>query len=145
MFSTRRRETQRSRLKNVSSIHREIKKGIRRILDSDLMITSKLTCVCVYVCVFAQAFPIGDGRYSHSVDIQARSKIFVIAVPQFTQRKVSIQSCGSSLSTSEIFTDVKSNLESNYLWGNKRKEQDNLPQFSASHRITAARKRALQI
>lgn len=43
LFSTRRRrETQRSRLKNVSSIHREIKKGIRRILYSDLMITSKL-------------------------------------------------------------------------------------------------------
>jgi len=66
LFSTkRRRETQRSRLKNVSSIHHEIKKGIRRILYSDLMITSKLTvcacarararlcvrvCVCVCVC-----------------------------------------------------------------------------------------------
>jgi len=61
LFSTkRRRETQRSRLKNVSSIHHEIKKGIRRILYSDLMITSKLTvcacararaCVCARVCV----------------------------------------------------------------------------------------------
>lgn len=29
----------------MSSIHREIKKGIRRILYSDLMVTNKLTCV----------------------------------------------------------------------------------------------------
>lgn len=50
LFSTRRRETQRNRLKNVSSIHHEIKKDIRRILYSDLMVTSKLTCVCMRVC-----------------------------------------------------------------------------------------------
>lgn len=51
LFSTRRRrETQRSRLKNVSSIHREIKKGIRRILYSDLIQVKLTVCVCVCVC-----------------------------------------------------------------------------------------------
>lgn len=58
LFSTRRRETQRSRLKNVSSIHREIKKGIRRILYSDLMVTSKLTCSV------HRRFPSVSGGYS---------------------------------------------------------------------------------